>query len=74
MTSWLPIDSAPKDGTEVLVWACMTIYAKKLSASDADKSCIWVARWDAGCWLSVDDCRLSPTHWMPLPPPPERQA
>ena len=58
---WQPIESAPKDGTRVLVW---WPYWRSYPVS---------ARWFNGEWDSY--CRLEgdsvgPTHWMPLPAPP----
>jgi hypothetical protein len=59
---WLPIDSAPKDGTEVLV------ITKELGALVM----FWDmyhpnAMWSTGLGVA----RLKPTHWMPLPAPPK---
>ena len=58
MSDWQPIDTAPKDGTEVLLW--------------------WFRRhvvgsYVAGGWTdeSLGQYDVSPTHWMPLPEPPE---
>src|SRR5688572_10345855 len=58
--TWLPISSAPKDGTHILV--------------RTTKFGPIVAHWDAmwGEWQSVPghySCK--PTHFMPLPQPPE---
>lgn len=59
---WRPMDSAPKDGTPILVW---------------DGSFYGLAQytdWAAsdGPWRSVDDPGISHQAlcWMPLPPPP----
>jgi hypothetical protein len=56
---WQPIDTAPKDGTDVLL--LLTGGSKRVGN--------W-ARLRA-CW-SVDALPPvpTPTHWMPLPPPP----
>lgn len=77
MTSWRPIETAPKDGTAVLLG----------SAKDGGA---WVGKYvpvyQSGYrpnnpWFSVMlTCEhlpakppyLRPTHWMPLPPPPEQ--
>jgi hypothetical protein len=66
MTDWQPIETAPKDGTRILVF-------EKIWPE------IVVAEWDEGTghhpgWRvypnteSLDTC--DPTHWMPLPEPP----
>jgi len=63
---WKPIESAPKDGRSILL----------------AKAGVWVGE---GYWSDYDDTwrepnnngtdewgwPLEPTHWMPLPPPPE---
>lgn len=64
---WLPIETAPKDGREILV---------------SDGQWIWLTRWGEGSyaedgWIeSVDDGMIylfEPilTHWIPLPEPPK---
>jgi len=57
VNSWQPIDTAPKDGNEFLLW-------------DQLGFCI-VAYWDAlrSEWTN-GDVVLKPTHWMPLPEGP----
>jgi hypothetical protein len=61
---WRPIWTAPKDGTDVLVslW------------NRAGERCAAVAFYQDGEWWmnDPDDAPVfEPTHWMPLPPPPE---
>jgi hypothetical protein len=61
---WRPIETAPKDGTDILVYCG--------PASDP----IWgIACWDEGAWRLWNDAEWRrhdwPTHWMPLPPLPE---
>lgn len=60
---WRDIDSAPKDGTEVLVTE--VVYSPFVAYWSGT-----FKRWSAEG--SHDYC--SPTHWMPLPPPPERKG
>ena len=68
MTDWKPIETAPRDGTQILV-------------EDLSVACIvawWSSMHSAFVWIHPDLCQsegtayLNPTHWMPLPPPPER--
>lgn len=78
MSKWRTIDSAPKDGTWVLVTGCES------GDEDSTQPCI-VAQWtnhlngetrpggwwqfawfDSGYYGRCGD----PTHWMPLPLPP----
>ena len=75
---WLPIESAPKDGTEVLLYG---IWAGEIHG-ESKSPVIDIGSWAGGSsdyagndwWqLSTGDayaCWMRPTHWMPLPPPP----
>ena len=60
---WQPIETAPKDGTEILV------FGESGVATDS---------WSPGCYVSeTEDAEagwsmLGHTHWMPLPPAPEQ--
>ena len=70
---WRPIESAPRDGTEILVFA------------PEDRPQIVVVKWcqfdepfegQEGCWQYVDEtiCDIAPegpvaTHWKPANPP-----
>lgn len=56
---WRPIETAPRDGTEVLAFARVDTEPLVRVA--------WLnhGRWDDGTGLS-----LRPTHWVPLPDPP----
>jgi uncharacterized protein DUF551 len=79
MSEWQPIETAPKDGTAILV------YGPEL-LRETNGNCA-VVRWDASGyateqssikWWVVSDGKFgpydlrgpSPTHWMPLPDPP----
>ena len=58
---WRPIETAPKDGTDIL-----TIYRKQCSVrywgEGEDGENAWQPRIRG----------VFPTHWMPLPAPPEQ--
>ena len=59
---WQPIVTAPKDGTNILIWD-KTWHKQP-----------YVATWQTAdlYWLEVGTgLTLSPTHWMPLPAPPK---
>ncbi len=75
---WQPIESAPKDGTWVLVSGgvanhegdnppCVVAqYTNYLNGGTTDWH--WQFAWyDGGYYGEYDD----PTHWQPLPEPPE---
>ena len=61
---WQPIETAPKDGTEVLMFC----------APDEMVTALWsYSHWSlVQCGSYADDSYLfsDPTHWMPLPAPP----
>lgn len=75
--SWQPIGTAPRDGTHVLVCSVGKYESGEMS----------VARWDGVHWQGLVDGfeavrymsdfgteyleHECPTHWMPLPAPPE---
>lgn len=62
--NWQPIETAPKDGTNILIHEL------------GDTFVAWwlngLERWVDGKWTEMDGwVTYDPTHWMPLPPPPE---
>ena len=63
---WLPIESAPKDGTDILLWFGHSVGWISL--------CKWYQKKNRGwCWVCSYDHKAhlwEPTHWMPLPEPP----
>lgn len=69
---WRPIETAPKDGTEILL----------LIQFPDQKPVFVVARYRGGAspwrWVPCEDGAASyseeyATHWMPLPPPPQQE-
>lgn len=86
MTQWKTIDSAPKDGTEVIAIHC-TYYGDGLSPmidgpfTASFCSGKWISSWDGQEVVEYIDWGgteyksiMDPTHWMPLPQPPEHGA
>lgn len=70
MSAWQPIETAPKDGTRILIFV----------PDDDDGDCFKVAYygghpkqrgWLARGFWGADDV---PSHWQPLPLPPEAQS
>jgi hypothetical protein len=63
MTDWQPIETAPKDGTHILIYdaygECSVVY---WFTYDNGNDCGWT--YDGGD-------RFDPSHWMPLPDPPK---
>ena len=69
MTKWQPIETAPRDGTEILcfipehTWGLLTV-----------KEEYKVLRFIQGVtWANQGLYTEYPTHWMPLPKPPETE-
>jgi hypothetical protein len=80
---WQPISTAPKDGSLFLCWVSAISYGE----TDDGKLCeIDASQVDFGYWMDdplggyFDACcgkiadAQCVTHWMPLPPPPEKPA
>lgn len=78
---WLPIESAPRDGTQVLVWSD-ELYIKPYIAwwgvdqnapEDGNEQEEWLTgdgdSWSTGYYYTP----CNPTHWMPLPAPPQTE-
>ena len=59
---WRPIETAPKDGTRILV------FRKK--ETGYENQIIGIDYWNSPGWMK-SRLRMPPTHWMPLPSPPE---
>lgn len=61
MSQWKPIETAPKYDIEFLAYRKNSAY------------CIAVVSEFYGICETTEYRRIEPTHWMPLPPPPEAQ-
>lgn len=79
---WQKIETAPKDGTRILVYGG-TYYSdgggSAMSYDDYPLVEVREARWYRDDWClgfgNGYDVELwgKPTHWMPLPPPPSQE-
>lgn len=78
-STWRPMETAPKDGSRVLLWVSMT------GSPICSCACAWatwatwstcemakIGRWspDRNAWLENDKTLLVSRGWMPIPPPP----
>jgi hypothetical protein len=61
---WHPIETAPKESRAILVW---TPRYQNIYAVNWDALSKWWVIWGGGLRGLNDE----PTHWMPLPQPPE---
>jgi len=61
---WETIETAPKDGTYVLV------YHHRWNSVTKDME---IAHWrsDQGGWMTNESFNMQPSHWMPLPDQPK---
>ncbi|WP_392352975.1 hypothetical protein V8F63_09505 [Brevundimonas sp. LF-1] len=65
MVEWRPIETAPRDGTEVIAMIArkrirLAWYFKPSSRTEG--------------WLDENGRSIKPTHWLPLPPEPGAEA
>lgn len=73
--AWQPIETAPKDGTEILLFELLRGEESMIRAGyweDQGESIHDVG--EAAGWSIADSGyigEIRPTHWMPLPAPPE---
>ena len=63
---WQPIETAPKDGEEVLMFARGTLGLEYFSVGQYAKADPAFGTVDGWFWTFA----IRPTHWMPLPEPP----
>lgn len=64
---WQPIETAPRDGTMVIVSTVGIGLFVCCGASYNDVLGVWCDDFQP----SVAEVRWRPTHWMPIPPLPE---
>lgn len=77
---WRPISEAPKDGTSILV---INDAQGAPETGGTYPFEIGVAQWNSGPYYNQEECKwrssycadlkmyFTPTHWQPLPQPPE---
>ena len=69
MSEWRHIDTAPKDGSDILIFSQK--HGRRVARYEPfqwGKSLEWFIGLEQGWCGGTYDC--APTHWMPLPPPP----
>jgi hypothetical protein len=61
IVEWLPIETAPRDGSTYMILRCKR---------PGPHTC--VGTYYNGKWKPIHaDISLAPTHWQPLPKPPQ---
>lgn len=68
MSKWQKIDTAPRDGTHILLLMEDRIIEGYRDPDDESWDCVVLSMHGCGCCGSAND---EPTHWMPLPAKPE---
>jgi len=77
-SAWLDIDSAPEDGTEILVWSesTGTLLARWIAPAEFmtekeldswSEEGMWESDWFCADFVEGGRLDCMPTHWMPLP-------
>src|SRR5690606_22522039 len=63
---WMPIESAPKDGTLILAYQESSGGTGVVSWANSPGDGVWLIDAYGAGWMY-------PTHWMPLPQPPKTE-
>lgn len=78
VSDWRPIETAPRDGTWVLLACpktqlelCVSMGSYYREEERAENGRFIGGEWTAPDWDGSVSGYLEPTHWMPLPEPPE---
>lgn len=78
---WQPIETAPKDGTPILIAPHLMKASWDFGADDWLLFCVplsedgsvhgdWSQPWTMWREVMASDLGAEPTHWMPFPEPP----
>jgi hypothetical protein len=70
MTEWQSIETAPKDGSAILIWPAQSAFTGNDTISYVVRWSDWKEAWIEASGEEYDT--FYPTHWMPLPPPPKK--
>ena len=73
MSRWKPIETAPKDGFLIVVTNAATAEIS-LAHKTRDGEVGWTQYVNGTPMLFQPKLRFEPTHWMPLPEPPEARS
>ena len=86
MSDWRPIETAPKNGDEVLLyredagiflgrWTAPIDFLteREMERSGLDEESANAGGWFYADFVQGDRFEEPPTHWMPLPSPPKQE-
>ena len=81
MSEWQPIETAPKDGTVILlcqpsyvgpkIWAATWAAEHDGKPGSPDEDFPWLVLDSGSINAIMGGCRHGPLYWMPLPEPPK---
>lgn len=79
MSEWQDIETAPKNGTEVLLsnptdgYVAIGFFVSPCDLDDSleDDEPDWFTTYGEHLGSDIGDWSTAPTHWMPLPEPPK---
>jgi hypothetical protein len=72
INDWQSITTAPQDGTEILAYGTYYDFVLDKPSKRPHMNIVRFADTDEfDGWVDRDDCDFLPTHWQPLPQPPE---
>ncbi len=81
MDEWQPIETAPKDGREILVCCFGDVFTAMYRPSNVTNNAPFFATsvagavWDCGLYYETEhEYRTGISHWMPLPTPPIQES
>ena len=73
--AWRPIETAPKDGTPVRLYAAALVHEDFNPSGSVEGYWQDDEGWVGALWDGCQDCwnatTIRPSHWQPLPAPPE---
>lgn len=68
---WQPIETAPRDGTRLLLWCEGECEMGWWSGTNWDSLESYLEYGFEACDTCIVNYSLVPSHWQPLPPPPQ---
>ena len=69
MTTWQPIETAPKDGTGLLTYPHYIVTHWSVDECRMSSGAGWAGKWNEH---TDTFAVITPTHWVPLPSPPTK--
>lgn len=67
--NWQPIETAPKDGTAILLLSQLGVVSGRYYFKDGEQRYWQSEMGDVYFWGATSGAAI--THWMPLPAPPQ---